>query len=157
MINVVSEVLAAYAERRLFQGFSGPGPARGMATFRIAWHRGRVFELSFDAKTKTLRLPELLINVPAKSEMYANLKAFVRSRQSEELPEHRRIDARKAQVQLYNRNGDVLLVMKATDGDCEYLVRKLVHLVNEIYLIFLADGNYLEYMVETFHLDPDRI
>ena len=39
----------------------------------------------------------------------------------------------------------------------EYAVRKLVHLINEIYLTFLTDGKYFDYLVETFNLDPDRM
>ena len=50
-----------------------------------------------------------------------------------------------------------LLVLKIKDGDGEYAVRKLIHLVNEIYLTFLADGKYFDYLVETFNLDPDRM
>jgi hypothetical protein len=156
-IDIVAAVLAGYAERHVFQGFSR-GPISGRkASFTIAWHRGRVFELEFDARAGTLRLPELLTGVPAEPSMHEDLKAFIRSRQSDELPDHRRLDARKTQVRTYNRSGNILLVMKVKDGDSEYAVRKLVHLINEIYLTFLADGKYFDYLVETFNLDPDRM
>ena len=89
--------------------------------------------------------------------MHEDLKAFIRSRQSDELPDHRRLDARKTQIRTYNRSGNILLVMKVMDGDSEYAVRKLVHLINEIYLTFLADGKYFDYLVDTFNLDPDRM
>jgi hypothetical protein len=156
-IDVVAAVLAGYAERRVFQGFSRGPISGGKASFRIAWHRGRVFELAFDARAGTLRLPELLTGIPAESSMYEDLKAFIRSRQSDELPDHRRVDARKTQVRTYNRDGNILLVMKVKDGDSEYAVRKLVHLINEVYLTFLADGKYFDYLVDTFSLDPDRM
>ena len=156
-IDTVAALLAGYAERRVFLGFSR-GPTSGeKATFQIAWHRGRVFTLAVDARAGTLRLPELLIGVPAQSSMHKDLKAFIRSRQSDELPDHRRLDARKTQVRTYNRGGNILLVMKVMDGDSEYAVRKLVHLINEIYLTFLADGKYFDYLVDTFNLDPDRM
>lgn len=156
-VDVVAQVLAGYAERRVFHGFSRGSTAGGKVTFRISWHRGRVFELVFDAKTCALRLPDVLTDIPAGSQMFADLKGFIHSRQSDELPEHRRIDERKVGIRTYCRNGAILLVMKAKDGDSEYAVRKLVHLVNEIYLTFLADGNYFEYLVETFELDPDHM
>ena len=89
--------------------------------------------------------------------MYQELKAFVRSRQADDLPEHRRVDAARLQTRTYSRGGNVLLVMKSLDGDSEYAARKLVHLVNEIYLSFLSEGQYLDYMIETFNLDPDRM
>jgi hypothetical protein len=156
-IDVVAAVLAGYAERRVFHGFSRVPTSGGKATFQIAWHRGRVFELAFDARAGTLRLPELLTGIPANSTMYEELKAFIRSRQSDDLPDHRRLDARKLQIRTYDRDGNILLVLKAKDRDCEYAVRKLVHLINEIYLTFLADGKYFGYLVEAFNLDPDRM
>jgi hypothetical protein len=156
-IDVVAAVLAGYAERRVFQGFSREPAARGKANFLIAWHRGRVFQLAFEARAGTLRLPELLTGIPADSTMYQELKAFIRSRQSRDLPEHRRLDARKIEIRTYKRIGNVSLVLKVKDGDSEYAVRKLVHLINEIYLVFLADGKYFDYLVETFNLDPDRM
>jgi hypothetical protein len=156
-IDNVAAVLAGYAERRVFQGFSRGPTAGGKARFQIAWHRGRIFELEFDPRAGTLRLPELLTGIPADSTMYEELKAFIRSRQSDELPDHRRVDARKVQIRTYQRGGNVLLVLKVKDGDSEYAVRKLVHLINEIHLTFLADGKYFDYLVETFNLDPDRM
>jgi hypothetical protein len=156
-IDVVAEVLAGYAERRVFRGFSRGPFSGGKASFQFAWHRGRVFELTFDARQGTLRLPEVLIDVPADIRMDEDLKAFIRSRQCDELPDHRRLDTRKIQIRTYNRGGNILLVLKIKDGDSEYAVRKLIHLVNEIYLTFLADGKYFDYLVETFNLDPDRM
>jgi hypothetical protein len=156
-IDIVATVLAGYAERRVFHGFSRGPISGGKASFTIAWHRGRVFELTFDARAGTLRLPELLTGIPVESSMYEDLKAFIRSRQSDELPDHRRLDARKTQVRTYNRSGNILLVMKIKDGDSEYAVRKLVHLINEIYLTLLAEGKYFDYLVDTFNLDPDRM
>ncbi len=154
-IDLVAAVLAGYAERSVFQGFSRGPTAGRTANFQIAWHRGRVFQLAFDAHAATLRLPELLTRVPA--EMYEDLKAFIQSRQSDDLPDHRRLDRRKVQIRTSMRSGKIQLVLKIKDGDTEYAVRKLVHLVNEIYLEFLADGKYFDYLVETFDLDPDRM
>ena len=37
-----------------------------------------------------------------------------------------------------------------------YGTRKLIHLVHEIFLEFLAEGKYFEYQIEAFDLDPDR-
>ncbi len=148
-------MLAGYAERRVFHGFSRGPTSGGTIKFQIAWHRGRVFELTFDPHAATLRLPELLTAVPADSTMYEDLKAFIKSRQAADLPEHRRLDGRKLQIRTYNRNGNILLVVKIKEGDCEYAVRKLIHLVNEIYLTFLAEGQYFDYLIETFNLDPD--
>jgi hypothetical protein len=157
VLDCVAETLEEYARRGVFRGFSRGPTAGGKSQFQISWHRGRVFELTLDANAGALRLPELLTDVAADCPMYQEFKAFVRSRQSDDLPEHRRIDRQKVEIRAYNRDNNILLTLKAKDGDIEYGVRKLVHLVNEIYLVFLADGNYFDYLVETFNLDPDRM
>jgi hypothetical protein len=50
----------------------------------------------------------------------------------------------------------VALTLAVLDGDVEYAVKKLVSLVNEIYLDFLSSGLYFEWLVDTFELDPDH-
>ena len=49
------------------------------------------------------------------------------------------------------------LAVVSRDNDYEYAVRKLIHLVHEIFMVFLMEGNYLDYMIEEFDLDPDRM
>jgi hypothetical protein len=155
-IELVAETLEGYANRGVFKGFSRGPVSQGKATFRIAWHRGRVFELIFDLKTGAMRFPTVLPNVPADSTMYRELREFIKSRHSTDLPEHRRIDSDRAQVRSYNRAGNVSLVLRVNHVDCEYGTRKLIHLVHEIFLTFLVDG-YLDYMVEAFEFDADRM
>ena len=46
--------------------------------------------------------------------------------------------------------------MTVKGGEYEYATRKLIHLVHEIFLGFLIDAGYYEYMVEHLGLDPDR-
>ena len=123
----------------------------------MLWHRDRLFDLILDTKRKTLRFPVVLPEVPASSSMYRELREFVASRCSDRMPEHRRIDVSKARVQCGNRAGNVSLTVTVLDGDFDYAARKLIHLVHEVYMDFLFDGRYYEYMIETFNLDPDRM
>jgi hypothetical protein len=155
--EVVAETLAGYAKRGVFRGFSEGLDTRGKATFRVVWHRDRVFDLIFDANKNELRFLEVLTGVPAGSTMYRELKQFINARSSDELPEHRRIDGAKAHVRVSNRGGIVAVALAASGGDYEYGVRKLVHLVHEIFMVFLIEGRYLDYMVEAFDLDPDKM
>ena len=156
-VDSVRESLEAYAQRGVFRGF-GAGPQRGnKATFRMIWHRNRPFELVADFAKGELRFIHLLPELPADSPVYRDLKAFVKSRQDDELPEHRRIDKNKAQARTHNRQGNVSLVLKLMDDDFEYGTQKIIHLVQEIFLTFLSEGLNLEYAVETFELDPDHI
>lgn len=154
-IDAVAATLEGYARRGVLRGFSPAEKARpGQAVFRLLWHRDRVYEFVFDPRRNTMRFPLVLPNVPA--EMYRELKAFIKARHAAELPDHRRIDFRKAQVTASHQGGNVALSLRILDGDDDYGVRKLIHLVHEIFLTFLLDGRYYEYMVENFDLDPDR-
>ena len=156
-IEVVAETLEGYAKRGIFRGFSRGESKRGKVRFKMLWHRDRVFELHFDVTRGQLRFKQMLPNVPSDSPMYAEFKKFVKARQSEDLPEHRRIDKGKAEIKPYNRGEFVSLSLVVQDGDYEYGARKIVHLVNEVFLDFLYGGMYYDYMVENFDLDPDQV
>lgn len=154
-IDAVASILEVYAQRGVFRGFSPAGDVRqGRAVFRLLWRRDRVFEFVFDPRRNTMRFPLVLPNVTA--EMYRELKGFIKARYAAGLPDHRRIDSQKAQVFAHNRGGNVALSLRVLDGDDEYGARKLIHLVHEIFLTFLLDGRYYDYLVENFDLDPDR-
>ncbi len=157
VIETVAGVLENYAQRGIFRGFSQGPVSGGKTVFKMTWHRDRQFELILDVPKKTMRFPLVLPDVPAGSDMYRDFKAFVASRFSEELPEHRRIDIRKVDIKPASRSGSVSLSLVVIDGDFEYAARRLIHLVHEIFLVFLYDGKYYDYMVEAFDLDPDRM
>ena len=156
-IEAVADTLENYARRGVFRGFSRGPAGKGKAAFRMVWHRDRVFDFIFDCHRNTMRFPLVLPNVPANSKMYSELKNFIQSRHSDKVPAHRRIDSRKAQVRSFNRGGNVSLTLIVQNGEYEYCARKLINLVHEIFMAFLIDGSYYEYMVETFDLDPDRM
>jgi hypothetical protein len=151
-VELIGRVLERYAERGVLRGYSPGPPTRGKASFKLLWHRGRAFELVLDKRHSTMCLSVVLPAVSPKSKMDRDLKEFVASRHSEDLPEHRRINPQKAQVRCINRGGNFSLAMVVEDGDYEYGTRKLIHLVHEIYLGFLSDGPYFDYMVETLDL-----
>ena len=122
----------------------------------MLWHHDRRFELMLDVGQNTLQFPEVLPGVPARSAMYRDLQAFLKLRQSEELPEHRRVNPAKARLAYGNKRGMVSVTVTVRDGDFDYAARKIIHIVHEIFLIFLVDGPYFEYMVEHLGLDEDR-
>ena len=122
----------------------------------MVWHYDRPFELSFYASARTLKFPAVLPGVPARSPMYRELRVFLKSRQSDDLPDHRRVNPAKARIASANRRGAVSLTLTVKDGDFEYATRKMIQIVHEIFMIFLVDGPYYEYMVDQLGLDPDR-
>jgi hypothetical protein len=155
LADMAGELLEGYAQRGVFKGFS-PGPEKaGKPTFKILWHADRVFELALDEPSASVRFSVLLPNVPASSAMYADLRRFVGKFIGDGLPDHRRIDTTKSRVAVNNRKGDVSLVLTCRDGDYAYGIRKLIHLIHEIYLIFLLNGLYYDYRVENLGLDID--
>ena len=116
-----------------------------------------MFELVFDATRGTLRVPVVLPEVPAGSDMYREFRQFIASRQSEELPEHRRIDPTKAALKTGNARGNTSVTLTVLDGDFAYATRAIIDVVHEVYLGFLYDGRYYDYLIETFNLDPDHV
>ena len=124
----------------------------------MIWHRDRPFTLTVDTRRGVIHCPLVLPRVPAGSAMYRELRAFLKACQNADRPDHRRIDNRKARVTCANRGGDVSLTMTMTmtigDANYEYGIRKFIHLIQEIYLVFLTE--HFEYQVEAFDLDPDH-
>jgi len=155
-VERVTAILEGYAEKAVFRGFSAHAVRGGKATYRMIWHHERPFELLLDVPKKTLRFPSLLPGVPARSTMYQELKAFLKARQSDQTPEHRRVNPAKARLSMANQRGAVSLTVTVKDGDFDYAARNIIHIVHEIFLAFLVDGPYFEYMVEQLGLDPDR-
>lgn len=154
--DLVTVILKNYADRGVFRGFSASPARAGRATFKMLWHRDRLFDLILDVPKKTLRFPVILPEVPANSDMYREFRAWVAERHSTELLEHRRIDRRKAQLSTANRGGNASLSITVKGNNFEYATRKLINAVHEAYMVFLADGRYYDYLVETLGLDPDR-
>ena len=155
-IDVVADALESYARRGVFRGFSRGDVRNGRAVFRMVWHWNRDFDLIFDSNHGIMRFPLLLPDVSGNSKLYRDLKEFIKSRQSAQLPDHRRIDSKKAKVGCSVRGGHVSVALTVRSGDYEYCARKLINLVHEIFLVFLADS-YYDYMVHAFELDPDRL
>ena len=80
----------------MFRGYS-VGPLRnGKATFKVAWFRNRTYEFIVDTKTNSISCPVVLPQVDA--DLFAKLKTFLKSRQSEEVPAHRRIEQTSGNV-----------------------------------------------------------
>jgi hypothetical protein len=155
-VALVSRILEEYAAKAVFRGFSAHPKAGGKAAYKMVWHFDRPFELLLDVPEKTLRFPAVLPGVPARSPMYRELQAFLKVRQTDELPEHRRVNPAKARLTMATQGGIVALKLTVKDGDFDYATRKIIQIVHEIFMVFLVDGPYYEYMVEQLGLDPDR-
>jgi hypothetical protein len=152
-ISIVRNLLEDYAKRGVFRGFSRESVRNGVASFKMIWHRDRVFDLIVDTEKKTIVIPVALPCVP--SDLYKNFKAFVESHHAVSLPDHRRIEKTKARVRCANHRGSVSVTLAVKDGDYEYGLQRLIHLIHETFVIFLLDGMYRDYVVEQLGADPD--
>ncbi len=155
-LDTVNTTLEDYAGRGVFRSFSQGKTRAGKTEFKLLWHRQKTFILIFDSEKETLRFRLVLPNVPADSEMYASLKELLSNRRTAKDRPHRDVDPEKATIRPHNRGGAVSLGIQVMDGDFDYGTRKLINLVNEIFLGFLVDGPYYEYMVENFDLNVDE-
>jgi hypothetical protein len=155
-VELVTAILEGYAEKAVFRGFSAHPKRGGKASYKMIWHYDRSFELLLDVPAEILLFPAVLPGVPVGSTMYRDLRAFLKSKTSVETPEHRRINPVKARLTAINQSGAVSLKLTVKDGDFDYATRKLIHIVHEIFMVFLVDGPYFDYMVEHLGLDPDR-
>jgi hypothetical protein len=148
-LNVVRDNLQVYADRGVFRGFSEVKDGH----FRFVWLMRRQMELNVDKSKHLLRFRRLLPGVPAGSKMYAELKSFIRQRHDRELPDHRRIDRRRAEVSCTNRGGFVSVSLKVKNNQYAYGVNRVVNLVHELF-IHLRDA-YPEYMAENFDVPQE--
>ena len=149
----VRRLMEEYARRGVFRGFSLQLVSDASLAFRMTWHRDLVFDLIVDAAKKTISLPRVLPRVP--QGLYADFKRFVAAHHDAGLPEHRRTDPAKSRIRCANHRGCVALTVAVKDGDYEYGLQRLIHLVHETFLIFLLNGLYRDYRVEHLGDDPD--
>lgn len=147
----VGGVLETYAARGVFKGFSKIGEG----SWKMLWHRDQFFELTLHERTLTF--PVVLPAVPARSAMMKAYREFVAAFASADLPEHKRVDPGKVKLRCLAKGGAAGLEATLVDDDWEYAVRRLIHVVHETYLVFLYDGAYYDYLIETFDLDPDHM
>ena len=148
-IDAVRESLQSYADRGVFRGFS---EIRN-GSFQFVWVVNHRMELSLDTSKKELRFKQLLPNVPAKSELYAELKSFIRQRHDSELPEHRRVDRKRAEISCSNRGGFVSVSLKVKSNQYSYGVNRIVNLAHEIFL-HLRERRP-EYLMENFDVPQE--
>lgn len=152
----VGALVEEYVARGVFGSAARPSSRRGVEVFRIVWFRGQQMDLTVDTRRARATLHPVLPPVAPRSRFDRSLRAWLRSRQAAALPAHRRLDPGELQVSLRNAGGDMRLSLVSRAGDSALAVRRLLQLVNELYLGFLAAPECYDWIVEAFDLDPDR-
>ncbi len=156
-LTIVRKVLQGYADRGVFRALAEVPSCNGKAEFKFHWFpiTEEPFTLIYTNRTRALSFKRLLRGMPAKSEMYSQLKAFIKERSSADLPEHRRINPERADVKCSNRKGSVSVTVVIKGHEYEYGVRKAVNLISDLFMDLLPESTYYEYMAEHFDM-PDE-
>jgi hypothetical protein len=145
--------LLAYANRGVFRAFSERALRGGKQAFRFTWLTREPMTMIWDQAEGTLTFDELLPDVARASPLLAEVQELVGSRSSRSLPEHRRIDPRRARAECTWRRGTVSVVLHVRGRHQAYAVRKGVNLVNEIFTLLHA--SYPDYLWEAFGLPAE--
>ena len=99
----------------------------------------------------TLSFPALL--PAAGKDVVSEMKAIVAARSTREVPDHKRIDARRARVILASRKGDVSLGVEIRGANQQYAVSKVLNLINEMF-VTLHETNP-DYLVQHFGISQE--
>jgi hypothetical protein len=153
--TAVRKGLQHYAIRGTFRSFAEAVPRGRTTVFRFVWFRDLPFTVTFTPGPRRLVFQNLLPGVAPRSAMDRDLREFLRERHSRQLPEHRRIDQRKVEVQVTNRGGAISLIWTFKGDHADYAVRKAVNVAHEIFAEFLSDGRYAQYHVDHLRLNPE--
>ena len=152
----VRALLQHYAARGAFRSFSEvPQPSRRLVEFQFLWFRDVRFRVTYNPAARMLTFVDVLPAVAVRSEMDRRLRAFIASRSSKSVPEHRRVDLKKVYVSVVNRKGAISVTFALKPRQIEYGTRKAVHLIHEVLMDFLNDSEYVEYNIEHFNLNPE--
>ena len=154
-VDLVDRMLRSYAEKGVFKGYARLQHSPGVARYRIRWFYSRPMDVALDRRRQTISLPEFLPSIDLDPALVRDLRTFLRNMSA--LPEHRRVDETRARLTL-RRKGDALtLAVRSLDGDLEYACRMLVHIANEVLLVFLSSHSYDHYKIEGLGVDPEQI
>jgi hypothetical protein len=153
VLSAIGRIMQEYADRGVFRSFSSLPVRKGVVVFKLVWFRDLPFQLIADTRGKKIQVPVLLPRVP--KNLYRDFKEFVRSHHSTSLPEHRRIDKAKVTLRCARRRGNACLTLVIKDDDFEYGLHRLIHLIHETFVIFLADARYRDYAVAELSADSD--
>lgn len=154
-VDLVDGILRTYAEKGVFKGYARLKHSQSAAQYRIRWFYSRPMDVSLDRKRQTISLPEFLPSIDLDPALVRDLRAFLRK--MSDLPEHRRLDEARAHLSLRRKGNALTLAVRSLDGDLEYACRKLVHIANEVLLVFLSSHAYDHYKIEGLGVDPEAI
>ena len=152
-LEAVRQCLQAYADRGVFRGFTERPQRRGRCYFRFTWLARAPYDLAYAPATGTFTFANVLPHVESRFPLASALKTFVAGRSSTRLPEHRRINPRKATASAFVRQGNMRLQVVAKPGHHAYGANRVVNLVHEVFLYL--HSYYPEYLWDNYGVPQD--
>ena len=146
---MITEALQAYADRGVFRGFRATPGAR--AQYQFLWLTQRPVTAVFDSRRRRLSFPSLLPAIDKASA--ADVKALVTSRTGRGLPDHKRLDARRARVSGTLRKGDFSLAVTIRGHNHSYAVKAALNLINDIFVTL--HERHPDYLIEQFGMSAE--
>ena len=134
----------------MFRGFRATPAARGRVDYEFHWLTRRLTRASFDRRG-VLTFPILLPQ--ASPAIVAAMRALVAARSTRGVPDHKRIDARRARLACAISKGDISVAMEIRGRNHHYAVSKILNLVNEMF-VALHEA-YPDYLVEHFGISQE--
>ena len=152
-LSTVRNKLQGYADRGVFRSFHEVSSKKGVTEFSFLWLADVPFRFVLDETAGTIRFKNIVPNAPAGSELYGELKCFLRERSDPSLPSHRRIDPKRAEVSWSNYRGKVSITLEVKNNQYAYGASKAINLVNEVFIYL--NSHFVEYMWETFNVPQE--
>jgi hypothetical protein len=152
-LDVVRKNLRVYADRGIFRSLNEVESRNGKRSFTFDWVGDRPLEFDIDTEAASLTFKRLLPNVPANSELYADLKRFLKARCETDLPRHRRIDSKRAELGWVNRAGNVSITLTVRNNQYAYGLNRLVNLVHQIFVEL--NDQHPDYMCANFDVPQE--
>lgn len=150
--DAVTAALQDYADRGVFRGFSVT-QERGRRVFRFLWLSRQTMTLTYDPRTAVLSFARLFPGVDTQPALLGDLKTIVSERTTRAVPEHKRIDGRRARLSVTVRQGAASLTLGVRGRHHAYAVQRALNLVNDLFLALHA--SYQDYLVDQFGVSSE--
>ena len=146
----MTAALGHYADRGVFRGFRATQQSRGRVAYDFFWLTRKPMRAVFDGRG-VLTFPALLPNTT--KDIVIEMKALVAERSTRAVPDHKRIDARKAAVAAKVSKGDLSLAVEIRGANQQYAVSRTLNLVNEMFVAL--HESHPDYLVEHFGIPQE--
>jgi hypothetical protein len=150
----VGAVIDDMVARGVFRASPIKADTGSIAAWRITWFSGH--EMRLYASNKEVRVDDVLPPLAAQSQMYRDLRAWLKTQQSADLPAHRRIDPAQVKLTIKNSGGQIRICLAGEHDTASAIARRTIQLIHAVYLDFLNGPGRLEWVTEAFGLDPDN-